>query len=86
MMLTENQMNEEPKGRALNFTVNESTSGNILSSNGTAHDEFGDLSDVTINEDEDDHEMQTERISTPKVTGHNNVTNSTVRGMPLQKL
>ncbi|CAH1365374.1 unnamed protein product [Tenebrio molitor] len=81
-MLAEDQMGEEPKGRALNFTMDEPGAGNVLSGNSTARDELGDLSDVTINEDEDvdEHEMQAERILTSKATGHN-VTNSTVQGV-----
>jgi hypothetical protein len=81
-MLAEDQMGEEPKGRALNFTMDEPGAGNVLSGNSTARDELGDLSDVTINEDEDvdEHEMQAERILTSKATGHN-VTNSTVQGI-----
>ena len=84
-MLAEDQMSDEPRGRALNFTMKDPNSENVLSSNTTTHDEFGDLSDVSINEDEDEdeHSMQTERILTPKVTGHNNVTNSSVQGIPL---
>ncbi|XP_063921534.1 putative epidermal cell surface receptor isoform X1 [Zophobas morio] len=82
-MLAEDQMSDEPRGRALNFTMKDPNSENVLSSNTTTHDEFGDLSDVSINEDEDEdeHSMQTERILTPKVTGHNNVTNSSVQGV-----
>lgn len=38
---------DEPKGRALNFT--------IADTNNT-HDEMGDLSDVTIDENDDEHE------------------------------
>ncbi|RZC41146.1 epidermal cell surface receptor, partial [Asbolus verrucosus] len=74
---------EEPKARALNFSIDDPNTGNILSSNATAaHDEFGDLSDVTIGEDEDvdEHEMQAAKILAPKLTGHN-VTNSTSRGI-----
>ncbi|EFA07109.1 putative epidermal cell surface receptor isoform X1 [Tribolium castaneum] len=44
---------DDHKGRALNFTMTESNN---------THDEHGDLSDVTINEDEEEHD---------KITAHN---------------
>ncbi|CAH0551231.1 unnamed protein product [Brassicogethes aeneus] len=47
---------EEPKGRALNFTMEEQSGGNVLSQN-VSHDEFGDLSDVSIS-NEDDEEIK----------------------------
>lgn len=46
---------EGPKGRALNFTYTENNNG-VSATNFSTHDEFGDLSDVSINDDEDLHE------------------------------
>ncbi|XP_019877243.2 putative epidermal cell surface receptor isoform X2 [Aethina tumida] len=56
---------DEPKGRALNFTMEEQTVGNVLSQNAT-HDEFGDLSDVSIDNDDEDDEMLSGKILAPK--------------------
>lgn len=65
---------EEPKGRALNFTMN--NTGNVLSNSsyGTS-----DLSDVTIDEDEEE-EQSNPRILAPKEAILSNLT-ALPRGM-----
>lgn len=64
---------EEPKGRALNFSMDEHHIGNNLS-NVTArhlgHDDF-DLSDVTIGDEDEDMEMLTSKILSPKLESKN---------------
>lgn len=57
---------ETPKGRALNFTLAENTTGNVLSSNST-NDGDSDLSDVTIGDEERDEDMSHAKILVPKL-------------------
>ncbi|XP_074036892.1 stranded at second isoform X3 [Leptinotarsa decemlineata] len=62
---------EEPKGRALNFTVDEHHAGNILSNFSKHHDDF-DLSDVTIGDDEDfDMDLDHHKMMLPKSDSKN---------------
>lgn len=64
---------DEPKGRALNFSMDERHVGNNLS-NVTArhlgHDDI-DLSDVTIGDEDEDMEMLTSKILSPKLESKN---------------
>lgn len=68
---------DEPKGRALNFSMDEHHVGNILSNSSadhhhhhTDHDDF-DLSDVTIGDDDEDMDMLTSKILAPKMESKN---------------
>lgn len=63
---------EEPKGRALNFSMDEHHVGNILSNlTASHHMHDDDLSDVTIGDDDEDMEMLTSKILAPTVVPHN---------------
>lgn len=64
---------EEPKGRALNFSMEEHHVGNILSNSSAKHLEHDDidLSDVTIGDDDEDMEMLTSKILAPTVEPKN---------------
>lgn len=63
---------EEPKGRALNFSMDEHHVGNILSNSTGSHQmQEDDLSDVTIGDDDEDMEMLTSKILAPTVVPSN---------------
>lgn len=64
---------EEPKGRALNFSVGEHHTENVLSNTTTKHGDHDglDLSDVTIGEDDEDMEMLTSKILAPTMESKN---------------
>lgn len=64
---------EEPKGRALNFSMDEHHVGNILSNSSAKHHDHDDidLSDVTIGDEDEDMEMLTAKILAPKVEPRN---------------
>lgn len=63
----------EPKGKALNFTLDENNQENNLSGNLSTFDKFGDLSDVDMDNDEGDVTPMA-KILSPKVTESNNKT------------
>lgn len=58
---------DEPKGRALNFSMDEHQVGNVLSNVSVGHHQHDDidLSDVTIGDDDADMEMLTSKILAP---------------------
>ncbi|KAJ8953042.1 hypothetical protein NQ314_007417 [Rhamnusium bicolor] len=60
---------DEPKGRALNFTIEEENRDNILSNSSRHHNDF-DLSDVTIHDDDFDMDYNS-KILGPKSQLHN---------------
>lgn len=64
---------EEPKGRALNFSMDEHHVGNVLSNSTARHHEHDDidLSDVTIGDDDEDMEMLTSKILAPTMESKN---------------
>lgn len=65
-----NKTIDEPRGRALNFTIDEHGHQNVLSSNTSTHDQFGDLSDVSMDNDDDD-ERYDGKIITSKLLENN---------------
>lgn len=64
---------EEPKGRALNFSMEDHHGGNVLSNLTSGHQDHDDidLSDVSIGEDDEDMEMLTSKILAPTLEPKN---------------
>lgn len=66
---------DEPKGRALNFTPAEHNHENVLSSNVSTFDKFGDLSDVSMDADDGDEPLSPNaKILTSKIVETSNKT------------